>query len=190
MKATLEKKEKGFALIEVMMAALVLTVGCLAFLKLQHKGLQYSFNDYARSQGVAITQGFVERLRGNTAFLNAGIADGSISNGDKTLANALSTATSACGASKPNKTCAKAMFDYQKYLTAQQMQTAMKGQSRLCYLHNNDTRGLRLTFMWIDSTASEDAKKDGIEEDNCPDNFGDAVEDDFIDNSVTIYATL
>lgn len=183
------KKEKGFALIEVMIAALVLTLGCLAFLKLQRTGMQYSFNDYARSQGVAISQGFAEKLRGNMIFLNKAIDSGSISSADTGLLSKLPQQSSDCQSSRPGTDCAKAMLTYQSYLTGQQMQALLKGQSRLCYLKHNSAT-VRLTFMWVDNVASEEAKKNGIQETDCPATFDGAVGKDFIDNSVTIYVQL
>lgn len=188
-----KKQEKGFALIEVMIAALVLTLGCLAFLKLQRTGMQYAFNDYARSQGVAITQGFAEKLRGNVRFLNTSIDDGSISSTDTRLSSNLPQKSTHCQPDPSTIACAKAMFDYQRYLTAQQMKMLLKGQSLLCYEKEDDDDkygAVRLTFIWVDSSASEKAKKEGLETSDCPDDFDDEVDKDFRDNSVTIYVQL
>lgn len=172
MKTMFEKNKKGFALIEVMIAALVLTVGALAFLKLQHRGLQYSFNDYARSQGVAITQGFVEKLRGNTTVVDA---------------------YKACHVSSESVKCEptiQATFQKQIKLTQKQMADSIKGQTILCFIKkgdNKNNRELHLTFMWVDSTI-KDAKKVDLNYSYCPKKFGDTIS--FIENSVTIYATL
>lgn len=181
---------KGFALIDVMMAALVLTVGCLAFLKLQQMSLQYAFNDYARSQGVAITQGFIEKLRGNRAFLTIGIHSGSITAGDNNLSSQLPQTTADCTASPPDSDCAKAILAYQRYLTSRQMKQLIKGKSILCYQMGSNVGLLRLTFMWLDNSSSKDAKIAGIQSTDCPTTFDAAVDSQFLANSVTIYAQL
>lgn len=176
------KNSKGFALIEVMMATLLLTVGCLAFLKLQRVGLQYSFYDYARSQGVAIAQGFAEKLRGNLALVREDTFSGSVKSSDAVPATVDLPQTNAdCTNANPSTACAKAMLTYQSYLTAQQMKHLIKGNSVLCYSRNADSRGLvRLTFMWVDNTSRNTTII-------CPTSF---AENDTIENAVTIYAQL
>lgn len=184
-------KHRGFALIEVMVSALVLTVGCLAFLKLQQTGMKYSFNDYARSQGVAVAQGFAEKLRGNVNLLSSTVKSGSILGGDVSLSSALPQDDTDCQSANPGTTCAEAMLEYQSYLTSKQMQSLLAGQSRLCYrMHDTKYGSVRLTYMWVDNTSGTTAKKDGIKEADCPSAFDSAVGSNFIDNSVTIYVQL
>lgn len=188
-------KHRGFALIEVMVSALVLTVGCLAFLKLQQTGMKYSFNDYARSQGVAVAQGFAEKLRGNVNLLSSTVKSGSILGGDVSLSSALPQDDTDCQSANPGTTCAEAMLEYQSYLTSKQMQSLLAGQSRLCYRIINDIANakygsVRLTYMWVDNTSGTTAKEDGIKEADCPSAFDSAVGSNFIDNSVTIYVQL
>lgn len=204
-----KNQTQGFALIEVMMAALVLTVGCLAFLKLQQTGIQYSFNDYARSQGVAITQGFAEKLRGNIAFTDPSINSGSIVAGDSSLSTSLPQETTDCTNAVPGKECAKAILAYQSYLTSQQMKNLIKGDSILCYQKGATPGSVRLTFIWLDTALFSEpdddkltieekrAKREKIVFSNvkCPTEYGkdadfDNKDNDFLENSVTIYAQL
>lgn len=185
-----QQKNRGFALIEVMVAALVLTVGCLAFLKLQRLGIQYAFNDYARSQGVAIAQGFTEKLRSNTPFVNAADLQYGDIKSNASLSGTLPQENANCEADTPGIACAKALLDYHRYLTAQQMKTFIKGKSKLCYRKHPSIKGsLRLTFMWVDNSSTQKAKEtfDSIE---CPESFTAQLGEDIIDSSVTIYAQL
>lgn len=190
MKPLNQQYSHGFALIEVMVAALVLTVGCLAFLKLQRIGVQYAFNDYARSQGVAIAQGFTEKLRSNTPFIHADDLQYGNIKSYTTLSGVFPQENANCQADTPGIACAKALLDYHRYLTAQQMKAFIKGKSKLCYRKHPSIKGsLRLTFMWVDSSSSKKVQKtfDSIE---CPESFTAQLDKDITDSSVTIYAQL
>lgn len=175
------RKNEGFALIEVMLSALLLTVGCLAFLKLQQLGLQYAFNDYARSQGIVITQSFAERLRSNLALLDTETFDGSIKSDAIFTRITFPSRSPECKKQKPGLACARVMFAYQSYLTARQMQHLIKGNSILCYQRNATNRTLiRLTFLWVDNSSETTSI-------NCPTSFNGGSN---INNMVTLYVQL
>lgn len=190
-KLTTNKKQRGFALIEVMLAALVMTVGGVAYMKLQQRGLQYGFNNYARTQGIAITQDFVEQLRSNVGYVSsAGVISGSVSPtasppADITACNSSASASSASGASVStgvNGACAERVFGFQNYLIAQQMK-AVTERSILCYQESAAVSGLmRVTYLWQDN--SKEGKNVVL---NCPADFNTDVNQN---NSVTIYAQL
>ncbi len=187
------KQQRGMAFIEVMLAALVLVVGCVGFLKLQRIGLQSSFNDYARAQGVAISQGFIDGLRGNIRFLGVDKADrtGSIVSSAAMAATALPQTKANCKANVPETACAKAVLDYHKYVANTYMQRAVPGDGRsvLCYAESPDADLLgymRVTFLWLDNTSSAKA---ALTADNCP-AFNDRPAGDLLTHSVSIYAQL
>lgn len=69
------KKHKGFALIEVMVAALILTVGAIGFLKLQTIALKSSRNNFSRGQGVEIAGSQIDFFRQNRLALQRAISD-------------------------------------------------------------------------------------------------------------------
>lgn len=189
MKLSMKKKQNGFALIEVMIAALVLVVGGVAFMKLQRIGLQYSSNDYARTQAIAISQGFMEQLRSNRGFLKiAGADKNGFIVGGKVSTAAKPQSKGDCKAENPGVVCAKTMLDYHRYITSMQMGMVMKdGNSLLCYRHGNEGQ-MRLTYLWIDHIS--DQKNVTLGSANCPANFTDSVASGEFNNSVTIYAQL
>ncbi len=62
------RKQKGFALLEVLIAALIMTVGGIAYMRLQQVGLKAGYNNYVRTQGIAIADNFVDTLRNNINY--------------------------------------------------------------------------------------------------------------------------
>lgn len=61
----LVKSNKGFTLIEVLIAVLVLSIGLLGLAALQANGLRSNFGAYARSQAVILANDMADRIRAN-----------------------------------------------------------------------------------------------------------------------------
>ncbi len=161
------KKQIGFALIEVMIAALVMVVGSLGFLRLQQISLQSSFNNYARSEGTVLANGFMEQLRSNVLLLRS---SSSAFQGEITKDNEAADENNCHG----NKIC-------KLNLSALRKQINRKG-AVLCYREQAAGTGyMRITYMWQDN--SEDGRNAGL---NCP-TFEQHTN---ANNSVTIYAQL
>ncbi len=178
-----QNKQRGFALLEVMIAALVLTVGGVAYMRLQQMGLQSGFNNAARTQGVAVINGFTEQLRSNITL----IRDGTVA--DKTgsfLAGSVAVPTATVDCDSSTLACAKTMFDLHRYLTSQQMtQITSANNSRLCYTESGTNAGLmRLTFQWRDNSVLGQAVN--FTSNPCP-AFNANIDQN---NSVTIYVQL
>ncbi len=183
-----QNKQRGFALLEVMIAALVLTVGGVAYMRLQQMGLQSGFNNAARTQGVALLNGFTEKLRSNITLIRNGTAadkTGSVLAGNVAAPSASDTVD--CDSS--TLACARRMFNLHRYLTSQQMkQITSDNNSRLCYRESNTNAGLmRLTFQWRDnSTAGQTVDFTDTTNWACP-AFNANIDQN---NSVTIYVQL
>ena len=64
-------KQKGFTLIEVLIALLILAVGVLGIVALQFKGLKYSHDAYLRSQISFLAYDIADRMRLNQAAITA-----------------------------------------------------------------------------------------------------------------------
>lgn len=189
------KNQRGSALVEVMLATLVLTVGSIAFLRLQQIALQSSFNDYARRQATSISQGFVDLLRSNPQYMNLSDANknNSIIGGKSKSTVSLPQSNGNCKSSNPGKVCALATLNYHRYLIDLQMKDALAAkQSLLCYRENTNQSGyIRITFMWLDSTNNYSAtNKLEIKAANCPATFGAQLDSKYLNNSVTTYAQL
>jgi type IV pilus assembly protein PilV len=61
----LVKSSKGFTLIEVLIAVLVLSIGLLGLASLQANGMRSNFTAYARSQAVILANDMADRIRAN-----------------------------------------------------------------------------------------------------------------------------
>ena len=60
---------KGFSLVEVLVALLVLAVGLLGMLLLQTRGSQLNQSAYLQSQAMFLAEDIVERMRANVAMV-------------------------------------------------------------------------------------------------------------------------
>lgn len=183
----------GFALLEVMIAALVLTVGGVAYMKLQQTGLQYNFNNAARSRGAAVINGFVEHLRSNVNYVRYtnNISGSIVADGVTEPSSAISCSSRSDTDSK-TATCATAVFNLHRYLLSKRMaDITAANNSRLCYVESSTEAGLmRLTFQWRDN-SKESVDNDALSV-ACPDfnaNLKNSTTN-YKNNSVTIYAQL
>ncbi|MFM8330224.1 MAG: type IV pilus modification protein PilV [Candidatus Methylumidiphilus sp.] len=68
-KAAAQARKKGFTLVELMVALLVLAIGLLGLAALQAKGLSNNHNAYLRTQATLLAQDMADRMRGNRAAL-------------------------------------------------------------------------------------------------------------------------
>jgi len=69
---------QGFAMIEVLITLLVLTVGLLGLANLQLKALQKNQQAYTRSQAVALVDDIADRMRVNIAGVRDGLYNRSV----------------------------------------------------------------------------------------------------------------
>ncbi len=119
---------KGFTLIEVMVAVVVLAIGLLGMATLMMQSLQSSESAYSRSQATILAYDIIDRMRANKvldpdkADQSFRVTHASIST-DYNLANpAACPAPSAAGAS-PAAGKARAQFDLGQWCT--QLQTSL-----------------------------------------------------------------
>ncbi|MCP5152292.1 MAG: type IV pilus modification protein PilV [Ectothiorhodospiraceae bacterium] len=60
-------RERGFSLMEVLIALLVLGIGLLGLAALQAQGLRFSTESYSRSQATVLAYDIIDRIRANRA---------------------------------------------------------------------------------------------------------------------------
>lgn len=65
------RRERGFSLIEVLIALLVLAIGLLGLAALQAQGLRFNHDAYVRTQATHLAYDIVDRMRVNRANLAA-----------------------------------------------------------------------------------------------------------------------
>lgn len=83
--------ERGFSLVEVLVALLVLAVGMLGLAALQNMGLRLGHQSYERTQATLLIYEMIDRMRANPA---------GVTNGDysiPSLTNTAPTAATDCG---------------------------------------------------------------------------------------------
>jgi type IV pilus assembly protein PilV len=71
----LRKRQEGFSLIEVLVAALVLSIGLVGVAALQAMSLKNNQSAYMRSQASALAYDLADRMRSNVGAANAGFYD-------------------------------------------------------------------------------------------------------------------
>ena len=70
-----KKKQAGFSLIEVLVSALILSIGLIGVAGLQATSLKNNQSAYMRSQASAFAYDLADRMRSNLAGANAGLYD-------------------------------------------------------------------------------------------------------------------
>jgi type IV pilus assembly protein PilV len=66
---------KGFSLVEVLVALLVLSIGLLGLAALQTTSLKYNTDSYTRTQATILAYDIIDRMRLNSAGVSAGNYD-------------------------------------------------------------------------------------------------------------------
>ena len=72
---TLRPRQRGFSLIEVMVALMVLAIGLLGLAGLQTLGLKFNTQSYQRTQAVLNAYDIIDRIRANSGGMVAGRYD-------------------------------------------------------------------------------------------------------------------
>ncbi|MEE8263183.1 MAG: type IV pilus modification protein PilV [Gammaproteobacteria bacterium] len=72
---TLRPRQRGFSLIEVMVALMVLAIGLLGLAGLQTLGLKFNTQSYQRTQAVLNAYDIIDRIRANSGGIGAAVYD-------------------------------------------------------------------------------------------------------------------
>jgi type IV pilus assembly protein PilV len=125
MKATVNGRQQGFSLVEVMVSVLVLSGGLLGLAFLQAQGMKFNAEAYQRTQATVLAYEIIDRLRANPVAAHTN----RYSVPDADAATAASTATpQACDTPNGNVTCTSnqlATFDLVRWYQAQTQTLAL-----------------------------------------------------------------
>lgn len=98
-------RHRGFTLIEVLVALLILSIGLLGLAALQITSLQFNTDSYSRTQATLLAYDILDRMRANSAAVSTGKYDASSSAAASTKISAYNTckaSTCACNTSACN----------------------------------------------------------------------------------------
>lgn len=73
--ANLQSARRGFTLIEVLVALLVLSIGLLGLAALQNTALQFNTDSYQRTQATLLVYDILDRMRANSSAVSTGNYD-------------------------------------------------------------------------------------------------------------------
>jgi type IV pilus assembly protein PilV len=133
-------KARGFSLIEVLIALLVLSVGLLGLAALQTTGLRYGHSAYLRSQTTMLAYDMADRMRANLVGVRAGLYD-----------NLSGTPTSHTDCKDSGANCSaavKAQFDLFEWNTAN---AALLPSGQGTVRRNGTSPVFTITVMWDDN---------------------------------------
>jgi type IV pilus assembly protein PilV len=91
-------KNRGFTLLEVMVALLILSIGLLGLAAMQLTGMRYNTDAYARTQATIFAYDIIDRIRANPV----GRINGNYNVANTAAANATIAAYNACSAAGCN----------------------------------------------------------------------------------------
>ncbi len=195
------KKQTGLALLEVLVAALMMIVGSVAYMRLQQMGLKSSYNNYARTQGIVIAENFIDTLRNNIEYFQGSDINGHIKSSSVATkgVNPIDLSTKPCVITPSHSdhrtsssiSCdSEAIFNLQNGFIQQQLQSSV-ASSVLCYRVSKNGF-VRVTYLWKDNSAAgkvislDDLNKG----DYCPTDFNAVIDSKLEQNMVSVYAQL
>lgn len=132
------RKPRGFSMIEVLVAMVILAVGILGVASLQGSSLRFTHNAQLRSQATTIAQDMVERLRTNRDFALASNENYQVNIGATASGEILDCTSNNCSAIE------LAEFDKDQWLES--IENLPKGKGSVTV--DSNTRAATILVMW------------------------------------------
>ena len=146
MSTRLSKEQKGFSLVEVLVAMLVLSIGLLGLAALQTTSMKFNTDSYNRTQATYFAYDIIDRMRANSTA----VADGGAYDIETTPAAAafLVSTDPACDTSSCNS-ASMAAYDLGKWYKRMSLVLPGAGTS-LATINVDPTKLVIITVNWLE----------------------------------------
>lgn len=160
MKAAIQfRLNRGFSLIEVLIALVVLAIGLLGLATLQMTSLQFNSDAYLRSQATVMAYDIADRMRSNMT----GVVAGNYTVAAETNANTAVSTYAACGASGGTCDCTGTgscsvanMATYDLGTWYDRLDKTLPGSSaKRATIESLGSREFRITIKWDERDLSK-----------------------------------
>lgn len=151
-------REKGFSLIEVLVALLVLSIGLLGLAALQTTSLKYNTDSYTRTQATLLAYDIMDRMRANLAAVSAGnyhVPDSTAASNKITAYNSCKNSATACGCDMSGANCSTsnlATYDLGKWYErlAATLPEASTNLATISTSSSGSSTQVTITIKWKD----------------------------------------
>ncbi len=143
---------RGFSLIEVLIALVVLAIGLLGLATLQMTSLQFNSDAYTRSQSTVLAYDIIDRMRSNLTAVDAGnytIPDSTTANAKVSAYTGCKASTCACTGASSCDATNMALHDLG--LWYDRLDKTLPGAtSNRALIASTGTRQFKITITWIE----------------------------------------
>ena len=161
MAADSARYQKGFSLVEVLVALLVLSIGLLGLAALQTTSLKYNTDSYFRTQATYFVYDIVDRMRSNSASVVDGgtydVPDASSATSIISTYQSCKSSSCTCDATAVCDTTQLATHDLGKWY--ERMGQVLPGASNnLATIVIDSTKKVTVTINWTERDMSKNQK--------------------------------
>ena len=149
MTKTLDKLQRGFSLLEVLVALLILSIGLLGLAALQTTSLQFNTGSYFRTQATFLAYDILDRMRANPAGVTAGNYDIATTSAAATAKGYTTTCSSNCSSADLAKYDLKEWYNRMEALLPGSTSTTPTNNYALIS-RNTATNVVTISINWIE----------------------------------------
>lgn len=163
MAADSTRYQKGFSLVEVLVALLVLSIGLLGLAALQTTSMKYNTDSYFRTQATYFVYDIIDRMRTNSASVVDGgtydVPDTSSATSIISTYQSCKSSTCACDATAVCDTTQLATHDLGKwYERMGQVLPGASNNNNLATIVIDSTKKVTVTINWTERDISKNQK--------------------------------
>jgi type IV pilus assembly protein PilV len=148
------RNSKGFTLVEILVAVLVIGAGLMMAARMQLIGIQNTQGGYLRAQAANLSYEIIDRMRTNIVGLSAGDYDMLVDDDSPTEIT--------CGGATANCTPAQ-MAQYDNYWWRQTISRALpSGTGSIATTDSGDFTTVTVSMSWVDPYSAADGNEQTI----------------------------